>query len=491
VYRIDNASAVPTLPLVPPTYVPGFFTDGNPASGAEATILDAWWLNMVQEEVLAVVEAAGLPPDKADNTQLYQAIQAIAQAANPDLSAYLPLAGGTLSGPGNLVVAGNFTVTSGRGVIRSGGWPSLVLYNTVDSLASGYAIGAGSGVLRLGVNDGNGVPINGLQVQSDGGVVCMQGFVSTGNATFLAIAQVNGNLNVSGGFIVKPDSGALQLTGGGGANMADLTLGANTITARGLLAASSLQSAGDFSVGGTSYLAGINAGSTTVDGNLVVNYNASLGSANIHGHCQGNTWQFGSGTVIGNLDCGGDGSFANITGHNQVVTNYFRCTTADIQGNTVIGGQLDINGGGFIYAINRCYRGYEINLDPGGIFSAAHGASYQGGPWNTALVLHTRAEAIEPYEHGLAALRQLQPMIYSERRLIGIASEDYRDPMPEMIVHLEVEDDGIAAALRTEPAKTVEGFNGGALTYALVNAVKELADRLDALEDAWPAPAPA
>jgi len=42
------------------------------------------------------VLAAGLQLSKTSNTQLHEAIRAIAEAANPDLSAYLPLAGGVL-----------------------------------------------------------------------------------------------------------------------------------------------------------------------------------------------------------------------------------------------------------------------------------------------------------------------------------------------------------------------------------------------------------
>ena len=492
-YRIDNASAVPTLPLVPPTYVPGFFTDGNPASGAEATILDAWWLNMVQEEVLAVVEAAGLPPDKADNTQLYQAIQAIAQAANPDLSAYLPLAGGTLSGPGNLIVAGNFTVTSGRGVIRSGGWPSLVLYNTVDSLASGYAIGAGSGVLRLGVNDGNGVPINGLQVQSDGGVTCLQGFASTGIGTFLSTLQVNGNLQVSGGYIVKPDNAAIYLTGAAGANMADLVLGANNITARGFLLANSLQSTGDFSVGGTCYLnSGVNAGSLTTPSMTLTGHGIAytgLGSGNaigwiwdganlvfrVDGQANGGLW------IEGPVRAGGalSGSHLSIYGGADVVG------TANVGWANSAGDFALIAGGAFSSNgdIDICQTGTRANV--GNLNLRAHFTNVMGDLRVTGGITErwpgiVRDDAIAPYEHGLEAIRQLTPMIYGERRFVGLALEDCRIVLPEMILP--------AAA---EASDAEEGLNANPLLYAMVNAINELAERLEAFEEAWPTPAPA
>lgn len=53
------------------------FTEGNPATGVAPTQLTADWANMVQGEFLAVLTAAGIEPDKLDNTQLAQAIAAM------------------------------------------------------------------------------------------------------------------------------------------------------------------------------------------------------------------------------------------------------------------------------------------------------------------------------------------------------------------------------------------------------------------------------
>jgi hypothetical protein len=51
------------------------FNDGNKAGGVAATVVDAAWVNGVQEELLTVIEAAGLTPDNDDMTQLATAIQ--------------------------------------------------------------------------------------------------------------------------------------------------------------------------------------------------------------------------------------------------------------------------------------------------------------------------------------------------------------------------------------------------------------------------------
>lgn len=74
-FRIDNPTSAPALPAVPSPSSPGYFSNGNPAAGVPATILDDWWLNQVQEEILAVILAAGLTPNKMDTTQLLQALR--------------------------------------------------------------------------------------------------------------------------------------------------------------------------------------------------------------------------------------------------------------------------------------------------------------------------------------------------------------------------------------------------------------------------------
>ena len=57
------------------------FTEGNPQTGTEATVVTADWLNAVQEEVAHVIEGQNLALDKDDNEQLKTAVNtAIGQA---------------------------------------------------------------------------------------------------------------------------------------------------------------------------------------------------------------------------------------------------------------------------------------------------------------------------------------------------------------------------------------------------------------------------
>jgi hypothetical protein len=99
-YPVDNASSVATLPAVPAAGSGGWFIDtGN------GTIVPAWWCNQVQEELLAILQAAGLTPNKTQFNQIVTAIliligggyevdagtvNAIVIAPTPAPSAYAP-----------------------------------------------------------------------------------------------------------------------------------------------------------------------------------------------------------------------------------------------------------------------------------------------------------------------------------------------------------------------------------------------------------------
>lgn len=77
-FRIDGptaAAALPTPAAVSGT--PGYFTEGDPSTSTPPTTVTADWANMTQEELMAVVLAGGLTPDKTDHTQLLQAMQAL------------------------------------------------------------------------------------------------------------------------------------------------------------------------------------------------------------------------------------------------------------------------------------------------------------------------------------------------------------------------------------------------------------------------------
>ena len=57
------------------SYDPGYFSNGNPATGELATMMTAEWCNGVQEELLAVIQDAKLTPSGTDLKQLLQALK--------------------------------------------------------------------------------------------------------------------------------------------------------------------------------------------------------------------------------------------------------------------------------------------------------------------------------------------------------------------------------------------------------------------------------
>lgn len=82
-YRIDSRGATGD----------GRFTEGNPTTGTPATVVDASWMNAVQDELVNVVEGAGLTLAKTDSDQLLEAINKLAklqaQAMYPVGSLYM------------------------------------------------------------------------------------------------------------------------------------------------------------------------------------------------------------------------------------------------------------------------------------------------------------------------------------------------------------------------------------------------------------------
>ncbi|HDR8944332.1 TPA: hypothetical protein QDA71_001312 [Burkholderia vietnamiensis] len=74
-YRIDDATAATSLPTPEAAGTEGYFTEGNPATGTPATKVRGSWLNMIQEELCAVLAAAGIARSKTNYNQVNSALQ--------------------------------------------------------------------------------------------------------------------------------------------------------------------------------------------------------------------------------------------------------------------------------------------------------------------------------------------------------------------------------------------------------------------------------
>jgi hypothetical protein len=80
-HRIDNATAATVMPTRKALGTYGFFTQGNPSTGVPATIVEADILNATMMEIANVVTLAGITLSKTDDQQLWEAINALINAA--------------------------------------------------------------------------------------------------------------------------------------------------------------------------------------------------------------------------------------------------------------------------------------------------------------------------------------------------------------------------------------------------------------------------
>lgn len=86
-HRIDGPGATPA----------NTFTEGNPTTGQQATTVTADWLNAIQAEIISVLTAAGVAPNKANNGQLLASIIALIAGGGVAVTA----AGVTVADPGD------------------------------------------------------------------------------------------------------------------------------------------------------------------------------------------------------------------------------------------------------------------------------------------------------------------------------------------------------------------------------------------------------
>lgn len=78
-FRVDGEGVSESLPTpAADGDVTGYFRDGNPSLGEQGTQVTADWLNAVQEELLSVIQYAGITPDKDTHTQLLSALKLMA-----------------------------------------------------------------------------------------------------------------------------------------------------------------------------------------------------------------------------------------------------------------------------------------------------------------------------------------------------------------------------------------------------------------------------
>ncbi|MFZ3120071.1 MAG: hypothetical protein WA159_17355, partial [Variovorax sp.] len=79
-FAIDDPTAATVMPTPEAAGTAGFWTEGNPTLGVEATRVRASFLNGIQAELLAILTAAGITPSKTTYDQLLQAMNLLYKA---------------------------------------------------------------------------------------------------------------------------------------------------------------------------------------------------------------------------------------------------------------------------------------------------------------------------------------------------------------------------------------------------------------------------
>lgn len=190
-YQIDNSSAAAVIPASTPAGTPGYFTDGNPATGVAPTILPAEFMNMVMLEILGVLSAAGVTPSKSNFTQLTTAIRAV----NRQLTIVAD------TGTANTYTAAN---TPALSALPATGYIQRVNIAHLNTGASTYA------------PDGLAAkPVYGLGLQSLQG-----GELPIGIASFMYLVQAGVNGGNGAWIILESLGGAAQIAPGTGSSHA-------------------------------------------------------------------------------------------------------------------------------------------------------------------------------------------------------------------------------------------------------------------------------
>ncbi len=134
--RLANGTQVAAKPA-PAAAVgtPGFGTNGNPTAGVQASIFDADTYNIIQEEIAAVIEAAGLTldPTGTNITQLLVALRGMFGGVG------LLATNGYMRLPGGVVMQwGNATSTSGTtGILFPTAFPTTCRSVNITEMNAG------------------------------------------------------------------------------------------------------------------------------------------------------------------------------------------------------------------------------------------------------------------------------------------------------------------------------------------------------------------
>jgi hypothetical protein len=201
--RIHHPTVAGSAPAPDAHPTSGFPTAGNPLSGQPATVLTAWTVHMLIEELRGVVVAGGLVPDKTSTVQLLAALRALFAGGMQVFTA-----SGTFTVPAGitsveaLVIGGGGAggASGGAGNAGAGGHGGGMAwgrYAVTPGAAIAVTVGAG-GEPSAGNGGNGGTSSLGALLSATGGQGGLHG-ASTNTQSGTPGAGTGGQLNITGG----------------------------------------------------------------------------------------------------------------------------------------------------------------------------------------------------------------------------------------------------------------------------------------------------
>lgn len=323
-----------------------------------------------------------------------------------------------------------------------------------------------------------------------------------GGTGFL-VASLGGSFHWTQAFATNSGAAQVGLSLGAmavsGSTISSQPINLNYFNSSGAIATYGLQAGGD----GTLYLNGggvhvLGANGLTVDANVQVNGvitvsgNLSGQNASFTGTLSCNSGVFNVSTVNG----GGSPAIGLLDSANATHSQYYWDAGSGIVGlnNVVGGGALTIGQSGGGVAISG---DISANPGPGHNFIVTPGLGFQagGGPWQVLSDARIKT-VVADYDEGLDELLALRPVRYRYNgndsltkdepgmnkwaadagiEFIGLVAQEAEQVMPHMVTKRS----GFIGGL---PVDDLRSLNANALTFALINAVKQLAARVATLE---------
>lgn len=194
-YQYDDPTVAAEMPAITDAGTPGFFTDGDPQTSKPRTVLKSEFMNTVMMEMLNVLAAGAVTPDKTKQNQLALAIAnmisaAVTAAAAPE--------------PGDIKIwAGTVAAIPAR---FGPGWYLANGQNGTINMTDKFIVGAGNTYAVGATGGSSSVTLTVDQLPPHGHVVDDPGhehpITDPGHEHPIDVASgdgANGNINLNGG----------------------------------------------------------------------------------------------------------------------------------------------------------------------------------------------------------------------------------------------------------------------------------------------------